>query len=101
MTGWQMAMELYHAMPTPLAQRVPLGDNAGRKVVEDDYPVEDFTRPPGIVMGTVDGVPMAFKEGTERGSMAVMDQEQDQSRALFTDPNAPLGKSEDLLKQMF
>lgn len=28
MTGWQMAMELYHAMPTPLADRVPLGDNA-------------------------------------------------------------------------
>jgi penicillin-binding protein 1A len=70
-----------------------------RKAVEDDYPVEDFSRPPGIVMGTVDGVPMAFKEGTERGSMAIMDEEQE--KAFFTDPNAPLGKGEDLLKQMF
>ncbi|WP_300163543.1 PBP1A family penicillin-binding protein [Solidesulfovibrio sp.] len=70
-----------------------------RKVVEDDYPVEDFSRPPGIVMGNVDGVPMAFKEGTERGSMAIMDEEQE--KAFFTDPNAPLGKGEDLLKQMF
>ncbi|EHJ49331.1 penicillin-binding protein, 1A family [Solidesulfovibrio carbinoliphilus subsp. oakridgensis] len=70
-----------------------------RKAVEDDYPVEDFSRPPGIVMGTVDGVAMAFKEGTERGSMAIMDQEQE--KAFFTDPNAPLGKGEDLLKQMF
>jgi penicillin-binding protein 1A len=72
---------------------------AYRKVVEDDYPVEDFARPPGIVMGTVDGVPMAFKEGTERGSTAIVDDEQE--KALFTDPNAPLGKGEDLLKQMF
>lgn len=70
-----------------------------RKAVEDDYPVEDFSRPPGIVMGNVDGVPMAFKEGTERGSMAIMDEEQE--KAFFTDPNAPLGKGEDLLKQMF
>ena len=70
-----------------------------RKAVEDDYPVEDFSRPPGIVMGTVDGVPMAFKEGSEKGSMAIMDEEQE--RAFITDPNAPLGKSEDLLKQMF
>jgi penicillin-binding protein 1A len=70
-----------------------------RKTVEDDYPVEDFSRPPGIVMGTVDGVPMAFKEGTEKGSMAIMDEEQE--KAFFTDPNAPLGKGEDLLKQMF
>ncbi|WP_029457435.1 penicillin-binding protein 1A [Solidesulfovibrio alcoholivorans] len=70
-----------------------------RKAVEDDYPVEDFSRPPGIAMGTVDGVPMAFKEGTERGSMAIMDEEQE--KAFFTDPNAPLGKGEDLLKQMF
>jgi penicillin-binding protein 1A len=72
---------------------------AYRKVVENDYPVEDFSRPPGIVMGTVDGVPMAFKEGTERGTQAIMDEEQE--KALFTDPNAPLGKGEDLLKQMF
>ncbi len=70
-----------------------------RKAVEDDYPVEDFSRPPGIVMGTVDGVAMAFKEGTERGSMAIMDE--DHEKALFADPNAPLGKGEDLLKQMF
>ncbi len=71
-----------------------------RKVVENDYPVEDFARPSGIVMGTVDGVPMAFKEGTERGSYAAgMNEEQE--RALFTDPNAPLGRGEDLLKQMF
>jgi penicillin-binding protein 1A len=72
---------------------------AYRKVVENDYPVEDFTRPPGIVMGTVDGVPMAFKEGTERGTPSLMDEEQE--KALFSDPNAPLGKSEDLMKQMF
>ncbi|MHC1713825.1 MAG: penicillin-binding protein 1A [Solidesulfovibrio sp.] len=72
---------------------------AYRKVVENDYPVEDFTRPPGIVMGTVDGVPMAFKEGTERGASALMDEEQE--KALFSDPNAPLGKGEDLMKQMF
>ncbi len=72
---------------------------AYRKVVEDDYPVEDFSRPPGIVMANVDGVPMAFKEGTEHGSMAIMDEEQE--KAFFTDPNAPLSKSEDLLKQMF
>ena len=72
---------------------------AYRKVVENDYPVEDFVRPPGIVMGTVDGVPMAFKEGTERGSSAIRDEEQE--KALFSDPNAPLGKGEDLLKQMF
>ena len=70
-----------------------------RKVVENDYPPEDFARPPGIVMGTVDGVPMAFKEGTERGSFAIMDEEQE--KAFFTDPDAPLGKGEDLLKQMF
>jgi len=70
-----------------------------RKAVENDYPVEDFSRPPGIVMGTVDGVPMAFKEGTEKGSMAIMDEEQE--KAFFSDPNAPLGKGEDLLKQMF
>ncbi|MYL81629.1 PBP1A family penicillin-binding protein [Desulfovibrio aerotolerans] len=70
-----------------------------RKAVEEDYPVEDFSRPPGIFMGTVDGVPMAFKEGTEKGSMAIMDEEQE--KAFLTDPNAPLGKSEDLLKQMF
>ncbi|MGE4536801.1 MAG: penicillin-binding protein 1A [Desulfovibrio sp.] len=72
---------------------------AYREVVENDYPVEDFSRPPGIVMANVDGVPMAFKEGTERGSMAIMDEEQE--KAFFTDPNAPLGKGEDLLKQMF
>lgn len=72
---------------------------AYRKAVENDYPVEDFSRPPGIAMGTVDGVPMAFKEGTEKGSMAIMDEEQE--KAFFTDPNAPLGKGEDLLKQMF
>jgi penicillin-binding protein 1A len=72
---------------------------AYRKVVENDYPVEDFTRPPGIVMGTVDGVPMAFKEGTERGASTLMDEEQE--KALFSDPNAPLGKGEDLMKQMF
>ncbi|EFL50081.1 penicillin-binding protein, 1A family [Solidesulfovibrio fructosivorans JJ]] len=72
---------------------------AYREAVENDYPVEDFSRPPGIVMANVDGVPMAFKEGTERGSMAVMDEEQE--KAFFTDPNAPLGKGEDLLKQMF
>ncbi len=70
-----------------------------RKAVENDYPVEDFSRPPGIVMANVDGVPMAFKEGTERGSYAIMDEEQE--KAFFTDPNAPLGKGEDLLKQMF
>ena len=70
-----------------------------RKAVEDDYPVEDFSRPPGIVMGLVDGVPMPFKEGTEKGPSALPDQ--DQEKALFTDPNAPLGKGEDLLKQMF
>lgn len=70
-----------------------------RKAVEEDYPVEDFSRPAGIIMGTVDGVPMAFKEGTEKGSMAIMDEEQE--KAFITDPNAPLGKSEDLLKQMF
>ncbi|KHK00825.1 penicillin-binding protein 1A [Desulfovibrio sp. TomC] len=71
-----------------------------RKAVEEDYPVEDFSRPPGIFMGTVDGVPMAFKEGTEKGSMAtIMDEEQE--KAFLTDPNAPLGKGEDLLKQMF
>lgn len=46
MTGWQMAMELYHAMPTPLAQRVPLGDNAGRKVVEDEQVVDSRNREP-------------------------------------------------------
>jgi len=72
---------------------------AYREAVENDYPVEDFSRPPGIVMANVDGVPMAFKEGTERGSMAIMDEEQE--KAFFTDPNAPLGKGEDLLKQMF
>lgn len=72
---------------------------AYRKVVEDDYPVEDFARPPGIIMGSVDGVPMPFKEGTERGTTAIVDDEQE--KALFTDPNAPLGKGEDLLKQMF
>ena len=70
-----------------------------RKAVEEDYPVEDFSRPPGIFMGTVDGVPMAFKEGTEKGSMAIMDEEQE--KAFLNDPNAPLGKGEDLLKQMF
>ncbi|MFU2208778.1 penicillin-binding protein 1A [Solidesulfovibrio sp. C21] len=72
---------------------------AYREAVENDYPVEDFSRPPGIVMANVDGVPMPFKEGTERGSMAIMDEEQE--KAFFTDPNAPLGKGEDLLKQMF
>ena len=71
-----------------------------RKVVEDDYPVEDFSRPPGIVMGTVDGVPMPFKEGTEKGPSTLQGDEE-QERALFSDPNAPLGKGEDLLKQMF
>lgn len=70
-----------------------------RKAVEDDYPVEDFAKPAGIVMGTVDGVPMPFKEGTERGVATSPDQQQE--RELFTDPNAPLGKGEDLLKQMF
>ena len=70
-----------------------------RKVVENDYPPEDFARPAGIVMGTVDGVPMAFKEGTERGTPSLVDEEQE--KTFFTDPNAPLGKGEDLLKQMF
>ena len=42
---------------------------------------------------------MPFKEGTEKGPSALPDQ--DQEKALFTDPNAPLGKGEDLLKQMF
>ena len=46
MTGWQMAMELYDARPTPLAQRVPLGDNAGRKVVEDEQVVDSRNREP-------------------------------------------------------
>ena len=72
---------------------------AYRKVVEESYPVEDFARPSGIVMGSVDGVPMAFKEGTERGSPAIADD--DQEKVMFSDPNAPLGKGEDLLKQMF
>jgi penicillin-binding protein 1A len=73
---------------------------AYRKAVEDDYPVEDFSRPPGIVMANVDGVPMPFKEGTERGG-ATAGVDEEQERALFTDPNAPLSKGEDLLKQMF
>lgn len=35
MTGWQMAMELYHAMPTPLAERrAPLSDDAQTAVSE-------------------------------------------------------------------
>ena len=32
MNDWQMAMQMYQVAPTPLAQRVPLGDNAGRTV---------------------------------------------------------------------
>ncbi len=32
MTGWQMAMQMYHVAPTPLAQRVPMNDTTGRKV---------------------------------------------------------------------
>lgn len=70
-----------------------------RQAVEDDYPVEDFPMPPGIVMAEVDGIPMPFKEGSERGSYAIVDEETE--RVLFTDPNAPLAKGEDLLKQMF
>ncbi len=72
---------------------------AYRQGVENDYPVEDFERPPGIVMADVDGIPMPFKEGTERGSFAIVDEETE--RVLFADPNAPLARGEDLLKQMF
>lgn len=72
---------------------------AYRQAVESDYPAQDFERPPGIVMADVDGVPMPFKEGSERGSFAIVDEETE--RVLFADPNAPLAKGEDLLKQMF
>jgi penicillin-binding protein 1A len=72
---------------------------AYRQGVENDYPVEDFERPPGIVMADVDGIPMPFKEGTERGSFAIVDEETE--RVLFADPNAPMARGEDLLKQMF
>jgi penicillin-binding protein 1A len=70
-----------------------------RQGVESDYPVQDFERPPGIVMADVDGIAMPFKEGTERGSFAIVDEETE--RVLFADPNAPLARGEDLLKQMF
>jgi len=70
-----------------------------RQGVESDYPVQDFERPPGIIMADVDGIPMPFKEGTERGSFAIVDEETE--RVLFADPNAPLARGEDLLKQMF
>jgi len=30
MNGWQMAMELYRAMPTSLADRRPMNDTTGR-----------------------------------------------------------------------
>lgn len=39
-----------------------------RQQIEDLYPADDFTRPPGIVMGSADGVSLPFKEGTEPGS---------------------------------
>ncbi len=72
---------------------------AYRQGVENDYPVQDFERPPGIVMADVDGISVPFKEGTERGSFAIVDEETE--RVLFADPNAPLARGEDLLKQMF
>ena len=46
MTGWQMAMQMYQVEPTPLAQRVPLGDNAGRKVERDEQAVDAKNREP-------------------------------------------------------
>lgn len=46
MTGWQMAMELYHAMPTPLADRQPMNDTTGRKVECDEQAVDSRNRDP-------------------------------------------------------
>ena len=75
-----------------------------RKQVEEDYPYQDFTQPPGIVMVRVDGASgklaspssstaffLPFKEGSEPTEMA---------RSRSTGEEAPVS-DDDLFKQTF
>ena len=80
-----------------------------RKEVEEDYPVQDFQRPPGIVTARIDaesgllapsGIDntyfLPFKAGTEptrKSARAEADREEDSGRSGTTE--------EDLLKQMY
>ncbi|WP_027186070.1 penicillin-binding protein 1A [Desulfovibrio inopinatus] len=70
-----------------------------RSVVEEDYPVEDFHMPQeGLTIANVDGIPMPFLKGSEQ-ALAYIDDEE--NRIDMADPNAPLARGEDLLRQMF
>ncbi len=70
-----------------------------RTVVEDEYPVEDFHMPQeGLTIANVDGIPMPFMTGSEQ-SLAYIDD--GENRIDMSDPNAPLARGEDLLRQMF
>ncbi|WP_028574265.1 penicillin-binding protein 1A [Desulfonatronovibrio hydrogenovorans] len=78
-----------------------------RQQVESDYPVQDFTRPPGITMARIDPVTgllapsnasdsyfLPFVQGTEPTRMSVRADEQ-------TGTGADTSSEEDLLRQTF